>query len=42
MDNQVLKILKSKKLVINDYLIKIALDKELSLNEFLVLVYFTL
>ena len=40
MDNQVLKILKSKKLVINDYLIKIALDKELSLNEFLVLVYF--
>ncbi len=40
MNNQVLKILKSKQLVINDYLIKVALEKELNLNEFLVLVYF--
>ena len=33
-------ILNSKKLVLNDYLIKIAIDKELNLNEFLVLLYF--
>ena len=35
-----LKILDSKKLVINDYLIKVAVEKDLSLKEFLVLVFF--
>ena len=40
MKEQVLKLLSSKKLVINEYLIKIANEKELNLNEFLVLVYF--
>ena len=40
MKEQVIKILNSKKLVINSYLIKIAKEKELSLIEFLVLVYF--
>ncbi len=33
-------MLTSKKLVINDYLIKVAIDSKLSLNEFLVLAYF--
>lgn len=40
MNEQVLRILKSKRMVINNYLVKIALEKELSLVEFLVLVYF--
>jgi len=40
MKNNYYKILKSKKIVINNYLIKIASLKELSLNEFLVLAYF--
>lgn len=40
MKEQVLKILDSKKLVINDYLIKVAVEKDLSLKEFLVLVFF--
>ena len=40
MKEQVLKILSSKKLVINEFIIKIAKEKELNLNEFLVLVYF--
>ena len=40
MKEQLYKILTSKKLVINDYLIKVALDNKLSLNEFLVLAYF--
>lgn len=34
------KILHSKKLVINDYLVKVALSKKLTLNEFLVLAFF--
>ena len=34
------KILKSKKLVINNYIIRVAKEKDLNLNEFLVLVYF--
>ncbi|MBQ4031249.1 MAG: DnaD domain protein [Bacilli bacterium] len=40
MKEQVLKILSSKKLVINEFIIRIAKEKELNLNEFLVLVYF--
>jgi len=40
MKETVYKILNSKKLVVNSYLIKIALVKELNLNEFLILVYF--
>ena len=40
MKEQLYKLLDSKKLIINDYLIKVALSKELSLDEFLVLVYF--
>lgn len=40
MKEQVIKILNSKKMVINSYLIKIAKEKDLSLIEFLVLVYF--
>ncbi len=40
MKEQVLKILNSRKLVINDYLIKVAIKKELSLTEFLVLAFF--
>lgn len=40
MKEQLLKILSSKKLVINDYLVKIAIRNQLSLNEFLVLAYF--
>lgn len=40
MKETVYRLLNSKKLVINSYLIKIALEKELSLNEFLILVYF--
>ncbi len=40
MKEQVYKILTSKKIVVNDYLIKIATKNNLSLNEFLVLVYF--
>ncbi len=40
MKEQILEILNSKKLVLNDYLIRIAMNKELSLNEFLLLVYF--
>ena len=40
MKDQVYKLLTSKKIVINDYLIKIATKNNLSLNEFLVLAYF--
>ena len=40
MKEQFYRLLNSKKIVINDYLIKIALDNNLSLNEFLVLAYF--
>ena len=40
MKETVYRLLNSKKLVVNSYLIKIALEKELSLNEFLILVYF--
>ncbi len=40
MKEQVLKVLNSKKLVINDYLIKVAIEKDLNLREFLVLVFF--
>ena len=40
MKEQFYKVLTSKKLVINDYLIKVSLDNKLSLNEFLVLAYF--
>ncbi len=40
MKEQLYKVLTSKKLVINDYLIKVALSNNLNLNEFLVLVYF--
>ena len=40
MKEQILKILQSKKMVLNTYLIKVALDAKLNLNEFLVLVYF--
>lgn len=40
MKEQLYKLLTSKKLVINDYLIKVAIDSKLSLNEFLVLAYF--
>lgn len=40
MKEQLYKVLTSKKLVVNDYLIKVALDNNLNLNEFLVLVYF--
>ncbi len=40
MKEQFYRLLNSKKIVINDYLIKIALDSNLSLNEFLVLAYF--
>ena len=40
MKEQMYKILKSKKLVINNYIIRIAKEKDLNLNEFLVLVYF--
>ena len=40
MKEQFYKVLTSKKLVINDYLIKVSLENKLSLNEFLVLAYF--
>ena len=40
MKEQMIKILSSKKMVLNTYLVKVALDNNLSLNEFLVLVYF--
>lgn len=40
MKEQLYKVLTSKKLVINDYLIKVALSNNLNLNEFLVLAYF--
>ena len=40
MKEQMYKILKSKKLVINNYIIRVAKEKDLNLNEFLVLVYF--
>ncbi len=40
MKEQLYKLLNSKKLIINDYLIKAALQVNLSLNEFLVLVYY--
>lgn len=40
MKEQLYKVLTSKKLVVNDYLIRVSLDNNLSLNEFLVLVYF--
>ncbi len=40
MKDQVYKLLTSKKIVVNDYLIKIATKNQLSLNEFLVLAYF--
>ncbi len=40
MKDKVYKLLTSKKIVINDYLIKIATKNNLSLNEFLVLAYF--
>lgn len=40
MKEQLYRVLTSKKLVVNDYLIKVSLDNNLSLNEFLVLVYF--
>lgn len=40
MKEHLYKILSSKKLVINDYLIKASLEKKLNLNEFLVLTYF--
>lgn len=40
MKETVYRLLNSKKLVVNSYLIKIALEKELNLNEFLILVYF--
>ena len=40
MKEQILKILQSKKMVLNTYLVKVALDAKLNLNEFLVLVYF--
>jgi DNA replication protein len=40
MKEQMLGILNSKKLVLNDYVIKIAISQGLNLNEFLVLLYF--
>ena len=40
MKEQMYKILTSKKIVVNDYIIKMATKNDLSLNEFLVLVYF--
>ncbi len=40
MKEQMLGILNSKKLVLNDYVIKIATSQGLNLNEFLVLLYF--
>ena len=40
MKEQLYKVLTSKKLVINDYLIRVALSNNLNLNEFLVLAYF--
>lgn len=40
MKEQIYKVLTSKKLVVNDYLIKVGLNNNLSLCEFLVLVYF--
>lgn len=40
MTKQLYKLLNSKKLIINDYIIKIAIDKKLSLNEFLILAFF--
>ena len=40
MKEKMYKLLTSKKLVANDYLIKVAINKNLSLNEFLVLLFF--
>lgn len=40
MKEQLYKLLNSKKLIINDYIIRVALDNNLKLDEFLVLVYF--
>lgn len=40
MKEQLWKLLKAKKLVISEYLIKVAIDNNLNLNEFLVLAYF--
>lgn len=40
MKEKLNKLLSSKKLVVNDYLIKVALGKKLNLNEFLVLMFF--
>ncbi len=40
MKEQMYKLLTSKKIVVNDYIIKLATKNDLSLNEFLVLVYF--
>ena len=39
MKESLKRILRSKKFVISDFLIKIAYEKKLSLNEFLVLIY---
>ncbi|HAB66799.1 MAG TPA: hypothetical protein DCE23_05475 [Firmicutes bacterium] len=40
MNNQLHEILKSKNLIIHDYIIKVAIDKKLSLTEFLILCFF--
>lgn len=40
MKEQMFRLLKTKNLVINNFLIKVATEKELTLNEFLILAYF--
>ena len=39
MKESLKKVLRSKKFVVSDFLIKIAYEKKLNLNEFLVLIY---